>query len=99
MNSAAQDERACLHAVVSGRVQGVGFRAWTKSLCEQHSCTGWVRNCPDGTVELQAEGATEQLQKVFQRLHQGPSLAKVMKVQHSFAAFEGESESFVIRFS
>ena len=45
-----------LHAIVRGRVQGVGFRYWVLEQARAQGLKGWVRNCPDGTVEVEAEG-------------------------------------------
>ena len=50
-----------VHLVVSGRVQGVWFRAGTREQALQLGLCGWVKNCPDGTVEIHAEGGKEAL--------------------------------------
>jgi len=49
-------ERKAARAVVEGRVQGVGFRYWTVQVARELGITGWVRNCPDYSVEIFAEG-------------------------------------------
>jgi len=59
-----------LHLVVSGQVQGVGFRYSAKQLADRLSLTGWVRNNPDGTVELVAQGQEATLQQFLQDLKQ-----------------------------
>ena len=51
-----------VHLVVSGRVQGVWFRAGTREQALQLGLCGWVKNCPDGTVEIHAEGGKEALE-------------------------------------
>lgn len=68
------------HFRVYGRVQGVSFRARTRDLAQQLALHGWVRNCPDGSVELVAAGAAEQLLSLEQWLYDGPPLAKVDKL-------------------
>lgn len=66
--------------VVSGRVQGVGFRAFTVEAARAEGLDGWVRNLPDGSVEIQAEGDGEALRRLEWRLWQGPSHARVDEV-------------------
>ncbi|MCL4170745.1 UNVERIFIED_CONTAM: hypothetical protein GTU68_029975 [Idotea baltica] len=55
-----------------GRVQGVGFRYATKQLAKGFDVLGWVRNCPDGRVELQIMGDEEELDEFIQELHDSP---------------------------
>lgn len=74
----------CLHIVVTGRVQGVGFRAFTVSEARALGITGWVRNSPDGhSVEILAQGDPESLDQLLARLKQGPPSARVDGIQHS----------------
>ena len=66
---------------VSGRVQGVGFRWWTLREAKRLGLRGTVRNCPDGTVEIHAAGSEAALARLAERLHQGPSHARVDRVE------------------
>ena len=66
---------------VSGRVQGVFFRAWTKQQADRLGVAGWVRNCADGSVEAHVEGDEDTVQKVIALLRQGPSGARVEHVR------------------
>lgn len=70
-----------LHAYISGRVQGVFYRAHTIETAKALGLTGWVRNLPDGRVEVKAFGESMLLDKFKQWLHQGPINAKVDKVE------------------
>ncbi len=70
-----------LHAVISGRVQGVGFRFATRGKALSLGLTGWVRNRPGGEVELVAEGEEAAVESLFQWLHEGPPGARVDEVQ------------------
>ena len=72
--------RVRVHAVVTGRVQGVGFRAFTEYHATQKKLYGWVRNCRDGTVEVEAEGPRPVLEAFLQVLEQGPPLSSVTKI-------------------
>ena len=70
-----------LHAVVSGRVQGVGFRASAQQVAQRLGLAGWVRNLADGRVELEAEGPAPILDQLLAWLRKGPSLSRVDGVE------------------
>lgn len=72
--------KLCIHCFVEGRVQGVWFRAGTEKEAVRLGLTGWVRNCPDGRVEVLACGTQEACDALYLWLHQGPPLAKVTAV-------------------
>lgn len=63
--------------IVSGRVQGVGFRAFVADAARAEGLAGWVRNLPDGRVETLASGEAEALGRFEWRLWQGPPHARV----------------------
>ncbi|BAM47425.1 acylphosphatase [Amphibacillus xylanus] len=74
------------HMIISGRVQGVGFRFTTLQLADKYGITGWVRNLPDSTVEIEAEGKAEQLYQFIDQIKAGPSrVAKVRNVELSIS--------------
>jgi len=85
-----------LHAFVSGRVQGVGYRAFTKRVAKRLGLKGFVRNLPDGRVEIYAEGEEEKLKELLENLWAGPYFAEVTDVQYSFSQPRGEYEDFSI---
>lgn len=66
---------------ITGRVQGVFFRAKTKQEADRIGINGWVRNLPDGSVEALFEGDSEQLAQMVEWCRKGPSLARVDDVQ------------------
>lgn len=66
-----------VHITVSGRVQGVFFRAATRREAERLGLTGWVRNLPDGAVELTVEGAAGAVDRLIRWCQSGPALARV----------------------
>jgi acylphosphatase len=70
-----------VHVLISGRVQGVWFRASTKQKAEQLGLKGWVRNADDGCVEAFFQGDEKQVNEMINWCHHGPSLAKVEKVE------------------
>jgi acylphosphatase len=65
------------HVSLTGRVQGVFFRAWMQEQANELDVTGWVRNCPDGRVDAHIEGEEAAVQRLIERLHRGPPAAKV----------------------
>jgi len=87
-----------LHAVVRGRVQGVSFRHYTHLRATALGLQGWVRNLPDGTVEVTAEGEREMLEELLAFLHEGPSGARVINVLHSWYPASGKLGDFHIDF-
>lgn len=72
---------ACFHYLVTGRVQGVFYRASTQEVASRMGLVGWVRNCDDGSVELVACGEEAVLKQLEQWLWQGPKFAEVSGVQ------------------
>ena len=70
---------------VSGRVQGVFFRAWTQQEANELGVTGWVRNAPDGSVEAHLTGEESAVQQMIARLHEGPRSAVVRNVEATVA--------------
>ena len=69
------------HAFISGRVQGVCFRIYTQQQAHILGLTGWVKNLPDGRVEIMASGEAEQLKTLQDWLQKGPEMAKVLNVE------------------
>lgn len=85
---------AARHVQVTGRVQGVFFRAWTKGEAEELGVRGWVRNCNDGSVEAHLEGDEHSLEALIERMRAGPPDARVDSLSsnpatdQNFSAFE-----------
>jgi acylphosphatase len=67
----------CIHAIVTGRVQGVFFRDSTQKEANRLSVQGWVKNNPDGTVELLAKGLESNMDTFIEWLGHGPKAARV----------------------
>lgn len=86
-----------IYCIVSGRVQGVGFRASCQSVAAELGLRGWVRNRADGGVEVYAEGAHAALARFRAWLGQGPKLAHVDHVECEEAVPEHLS-GFEIRY-
>ena len=73
--------RVARRFVISGKVQGVGFRWFTQDTATREGLKGWVRNLPDGRVEALLEGEDEAVTRVERALRSGPRGARVEKVQ------------------
>ncbi len=73
-------KKQCINYFVSGRVQGVWFRANTQKQANLLGITGWTRNLPDGRVEVLACGDATQLEMFYTWLQKGPPLAEVTHV-------------------
>jgi len=70
-----------LHVLIHGRVQGVGFRAWTHHQAELHGLKGWVRNRRDGTVEAVFSGPDDLVDVMLKACRQGPRGAVVERIE------------------
>lgn len=68
------------HLVVRGVVQGVGFRYYTDIEAKRSYLSGWVRNQPDGSVEIEVQGEEQRLLEFIEWVHQGPTRALVESV-------------------
>lgn len=85
-----------LHAQVFGRVQGVSFRYNTMVVANRLGCAGWVRNLPDGSVEVCAEGSRALLDELLGYLRTGPTGARVTRVEFSWLTATGEFDFFQV---
>lgn len=88
--------RKTIHFLVTGRVQGVFFRMYTRQQAEQNSISGWVRNLADGRVEGMASGDENCLQTFQNWLHKGPDMAAVTRVEVEELDYQ-DFEGFIIR--
>ena len=86
-----------VHALVTGHVQGVGFRATTHQAALRLALAGWVRNLQDGRVEVVAEGEQASLEAFVAFLHQGPRSARVINVSVQWCVARGETQPFAVK--
>lgn len=86
------------HIIVHGIVQGVFFRYRTEQEATGLGLTGWVRNRPDGTVEIMCEGEKEKVGELVRWSHTGPSGASVEWTDVSFEEYTGGFPKFEIRY-
>lgn len=87
-----------IHAVVRGRVQGVGFRYSTESAARRLGLAGWVRNLPDGSVEVRAQGDGAAVDALLAFLREGPRHAGVTAVEVAAVDPNPSLRGFDVRF-
>ncbi|MFC7059095.1 acylphosphatase [Halovenus salina] len=89
-------ERTRAHVYVSGKVQGVYFRATTRDTAREHGVDGWVRNLDDGRVEAVFEGTEKDVETMVEFCHEGSSAASVDDVEVSYEPPQ-EEDGFEVR--
>lgn len=91
---------AIRHVLIRGRVQAVGFRAWTEYTARRHGLHGWVRNRRDGSVEAVFAGSPEAVAEMIEACRRGPPAARVDRVEERDATGDELSarggEQFVV---
>jgi len=92
----SQNESRQLHALISGRVQGVGFRYFVAQCFGSKKIFGWVRNLHDGRVELLAEGKKDDLEFLLAKVSMGPSSSYVENVAKKWGIASLEYSAFKI---
>lgn len=83
--------------VITGRVQGVGFRWFAHDAAAREGVDGWVRNLPDGSVEAEVEGDLDAVDRVEAALRRGPGASRVDDVAVEERAPQGRRTGFSIR--
>lgn len=87
-----------IHLLISGRVQGVFYRANTKKKADELGLKGWVKNRPDGRVEAFFSGPKAEVEKMIEWCWQGSSQAQVEKIIQLASMPDGELTGFEIRY-
>jgi acylphosphatase len=90
--------KARVHVFVSGRVQGVFFRAETADMADRLGLAGWVRNLPDGRVEALFEGEKEDVEKALDFCRRGPFGARVQNLDLKWEDWKGEFRDFRVAY-
>ena len=75
------EDQSAVHVTITGRVQGVGYRAWVVWEAQELGLQGWVRNRRDGSVEAVFAGPAAQVEAMLAACRQGPSLARVANLE------------------
>lgn len=86
------------HAIVSGVVHTVGFRSFTVRLANEYGLCGWVRNMPDGSVEIEVEGNRGLVLDFVEEVRVGPPAARVTAVDVQWGSYTGEYKEFHVKF-
>jgi len=87
-----------VHLLVSGVVQGVGYRMFVQRLARHMKLTGWVKNRPSGQVEIEAEGERGMIEAFIQTLYTGNRYATVRQIATQWKPYTGQHTGFDITF-
>ena len=82
---------------ITGRVQGVFFRAWAQGQARELGISGWIRNCADGSVEAHLVGEEDAVRRMIERMRLGPANANVDELQVEELEAEPASGRFEVR--
>lgn len=96
MTESARKATIRAHIMVSGRVQGVGYRAFAARAASSRGLFGGVRNLGDGRVELEVEGAKAAIEALLQELMEGPPAAHVTQIETEWAEADDRFSTFRI---
>jgi acylphosphatase len=96
-NRQTLDEKS-INVRISGSVTGVGFRYFTNRLASIFNLTGYVRNCPEGDVEVVAEGCQRDLNDFVKQLKNGPKTSRIDSVDIEWGDYTGRFKEFHIKF-
>jgi acylphosphatase len=91
-------EQKCVHVIVTGRVQGVFFRAYTKEEADKLGLVGWVRNRPDGSVEALVAGESDAVDRMIAWFPNGSPMSSVTKVTVTEEESTEALRDFAIRY-
>jgi acylphosphatase len=86
------------HVFIEGRVQGVGFRHFTKVNAEEVGVYGWVKNLPDGRVEAVFAGPMDHIREMVNRCEQGPGSSRVDNIDVEVEEADEEYDTFEVRY-
>jgi acylphosphatase len=98
MPATTTDTRERLVAEITGHVQGVGFRYFVRQAARRFGLVGWVRNDPEGTVTVQAEGSRARLDAFLDALREGPEAAEVEDVEVRWEPATGRFKTFSVEY-
>jgi acylphosphatase len=87
-----------VHAIISGRVQGVFYRMETQGAAGRIGVNGWVRNLPDGTVEAVFEGEKDRVTSMLNWCQKGPPNSRVDQVKVDWQDYSGEFSDFKVTY-
>ena len=91
-------KKICIRAFISGRVQGVFYRDWTKRAAEQFGVKGWVRNFSDGQVEAFLEGEEGAVTALVNAFSEGSEFSQVTGVEAREEPYLAQHDTFSIRY-
>lgn len=91
-------EMATARVLITGRVQGVGFRYFVTSTADRYPVKGYVRNLETGAVEIEAEGEKKSVHAFLTAVRPGPSNAQVSEFQLEWKPYEDKYQDFSVKY-
>lgn len=85
------------HILVSGRVQGVAFRYYARNIASQLGVSGWIKNLPDGKVELLVEGSKNSVEEMVEWCKRGSRMAEVEDIEVDWLPYSGKYNEFQLK--
>ncbi|SPJ16072.1 Acylphosphatase [Syntrophobacter sp. SbD2] len=85
-----------VHVWITGRVQGVFFRAYTRDAAQLIGVTGWVRNLPDGRVEAVFEGGSDKVERMIEWCREGSPMSRIERVDLLDEVYIGDFDELAI---
>lgn len=89
--------KVCAHILVSGRVQGVAFRYYARNIAIQLDVKGWIKNLPNGQVELVVEGSKNSVEEMVEWCKRGPRMAEVEDIEVDWLPYSGKFGQFQLK--
>jgi acylphosphatase len=93
------DSDSSVKLIVSGKVQGVSFRWFTVQIGKKIGLNGYAKNLSDGSVEIQVEGKTDDLESFIEKVKVGPNMARVDHVATEWSGLKHQFDNFEIRYA
>lgn len=95
---ASSSQMKRIHLIITGRVQGVGFRFYAREIAQKTGVKGWVKNLPNGNVEITAEGSIKQVDIFLKKLKEEDLGGNISHISESEEYYTGTFNSFEITF-
>ena len=86
-----------VHLLISGFVQGIGYRSWVRSRARSLGLTGWINNLENGSVETVFQGEEEKIKEMIKLCKEGPPMAEVENIEIQWDQINGEFKDFQVR--
>ena len=90
-------DKVCAYILLSGRVQGVAFRYYARNIANELEVRGWIKNLPNGKVELMVEGSKNSVKLMIEWCKKGPRMAEVEDIEVAWLPYSGKYNQFQLK--